>query len=130
MTTTTKHLDDSVLAQFCGTEKWHKIAPRAFLTDGALYVAKTAGAFWLMDLINSHQTNPAVRGEEFQCWNLYLRDKGCRITCDDGNGNIVAEQVVEYNDFPQDIKLWAVWQNGHMFGSYQDVFTILLPSEY
>ena len=51
----------SNLAQFTGTEAYHRwspLFPRMVLTDGAMFVAKhggTSGAFWLMDAIVSHQ---------------------------------------------------------------------------
>jgi len=39
-------------------------------TDGAKYVADTAGAYWLLDEIALAQTLKRVVGEEFQLWKL------------------------------------------------------------
>jgi hypothetical protein len=36
------------------------------MTESGVFLAKTANAFWLTDLIASHQLNPRVRAEEFQ----------------------------------------------------------------
>ena len=49
----TKILNKSDLAQFTGTEQWyrHAINRAVLYTDGAKYVADTAGAYWLLDEI-------------------------------------------------------------------------------
>ena len=47
------------LNQFIGTEKytrWSALS-NSVLTDGALYVADTAGAYWLFDSIQAHLDN-------------------------------------------------------------------------
>jgi len=51
--TMTKILNKSDLAQFTGTEQWyrHAINRAVLYTDGAKYVADTAGAYWLLDEI-------------------------------------------------------------------------------
>ncbi len=63
---------------------------------------------------------PKVRGEEFQLWTLTAQGNATgAVTCDDGNGNIVYEQSLNFTYFPRPgIKLYFC--NG----------TILLPSEY
>ena len=41
------------LSQFTGTENWyrHNLNTDILYTDGAKYVAETAGAYWLLDEI-------------------------------------------------------------------------------
>ncbi len=39
------------LAQFSGTESYHRTHPGLLATDGAYYLAEHAGAFWLLDLV-------------------------------------------------------------------------------
>jgi|WetSurMetagenome_2_1015567.scaffolds.fasta_scaffold1263041_1 hypothetical protein len=116
----------SDLDQFTGTENWHKISnlfPFMLLTDGTKYLADNAKCYWLFDIIASHQRNNKVRLEEFQVWKLVCENESGVVTCDDGNGNILAKQKIEYTDFPfSSVKLYAVWENGNMI--------VLLPSEY
>ncbi len=60
-----------------------------------------------------------VRKEEFQLWILTVR-KGAsgQLICDDGYGNIVYKQGLDYTDFPE-LGIRLYFCNG----------TILLPSE-
>lgn len=138
------------LAQFYGTEKyyrWSKLYPKFFLTDGAWWLANNAECFWLMDLIGSWQYNKKVHREYFQVWKLmYFKGSDPEYppltignvleikhsqpvppfwmaVCEDGNGRIIAEQKIEYSDFPlYDFKLYAIYTGDEM--------VILLPSEY
>jgi len=112
---TKEKLDPITLAGFTGTEAWHKfsaLAPTTFLTDGAQYVAETAGAFWLMDIIGSYQAKLRKEKQDFQTWTLRLNDPGpgAVVTCEDGNDNILITQAIEFTDFPNpEIILWAIW---------------------
>ena len=48
-----KSLDPHIMSQFTGTGHWYRfgIVPNITCTDGAKYVADTAGAYWLLDEI-------------------------------------------------------------------------------
>jgi hypothetical protein len=125
-----KTLKESDLDGFSGTEYWHRwsaLYPRFLLTDGAKHVADAGEAYWLMDLIASHQRAILRKGDQglFQVWNIKVApNKFCTITCDDGNGNILATQDVPYTDFPlPELKLYAISDDGSNL-------TILLPGEY
>lgn len=75
-------------------------------TDGVEFLARIAGAYWLVDLIASHQTDERVRAEDFQVWILRTARRGypaVLATCEDGNGNVVTQQLVEYTDFPEEL---------------------------
>ena len=116
------------LNQFTGTQEYHRwsvLFPKIVLTDGALYLAEQAGAYWLMDAIGSHQINPKVRWEGFQVWILRVEsDHQARLTCEDGNGKVITSQEIEYTDFTlPEVKLYAIPQEGVGL-------MILLPSEY
>jgi hypothetical protein len=101
---TKTQLTKSDLDQFTGSEHWyrHGINRNILFTDGAKYVADTAGAYWLLDeiaLIQRH--DPHVAAEEFQLWKLAVRpDHTAALTCDDGNGSVVYTKQIEYTDFP------------------------------
>lgn len=118
-----KKLDPAILAQFIGSDTFYRygLAGDVLFTEGVKYVADTAGAYWLLDLICIANVYEAeVRAEEFQLWTLSVRENATGVvTCDDGNGNIVYEQALNFTDFPEPgIRLYFC--NG----------TILLPSEY
>ena len=70
-----KGFTQAELAQFTGTENWyrHSIAKAVHYTDGMLFVAERAGAYWLIDEIAFAQKGePALAGEEFQVWRLMV----------------------------------------------------------
>ena len=120
-------IDENLLNRFCGSDtltRFNALMKNALLTDGALYVAKEGGAYWLMDLIASAQLLAKVRAESFQVWGLTVNpDKSALVTCDDGNGNIIYSQEIPYTDFELDgIKLYACDDGEHLI--------IMLPSEY
>lgn len=123
MTQETKRLTKADLRQFTGTEHWcrHPLVRSVLYTDGAKYLADSAGAYWLLDEIAFAQKGESrVAGEAFQVWTLSVNaDRTAKLTCDDGNGNVVYLKPLEYTDFPlEDIQLYFT----------NDV--ILLPSEY
>jgi hypothetical protein len=122
-TMTTKSLNPADLAQFTGSEQWHRhgIVRDVLFTDGAKYVADAGGAYWLLDEIALAQRGSnRVAAEEFQHWKLTVNaNHTATLTCDDGNGNIVFTKAIEYTDFPlPEIALYFTDK------------TILLPSEY
>ena len=121
--TTTKTLDQAVLMQFTGTEQWyrHAINRAVLFTDGAKYVADTAGAYWLLDEIALIQPyDKRISREAFQVWTLAVcPDSTATLTCEDGNGHVVFKKRLDFTDFPLcGITLWFTDN------------TILLPSEY
>ena len=111
------------LNQFTGTENYHRFSPlfrNTVLTDGALYLAEKAGAFWLMDMIASYL--PGYK-DVFASAKLIRSGEGGRFTLDDGNGSIFCTQDIEYSDFCLDeIMLFVAKQEG--------LWVIMLPSEY
>jgi hypothetical protein len=121
--TTDKKLDPAIMAQFTGSETFYRygLAGDVIFTEGVKYVADTAGAYWLLDIICiANVYEPKVRAEEFQLWTLAVRENATGVvTCDDGNGHLVYEQVLNFTDFPEPgIRLYCC--KG----------TILLPGEY
>ena len=118
-----KTLDPAILDQFTGSETFYRFGLRrdALITEGVKYVADTAGAYWLLDaIVITNVYEQRVRKEEFQLWILTV-GKGAsgQLICDDGNGNVVYKQDLDYTDFPEPgIRLYFC--NG----------TILLLSEY
>lgn len=112
------------LSQFTGSETFyrHGLMRNVVYTEGVQYLAERASAYWLIDKVATLQMEPKVRAEAFQAWKLDVTGSTATLACDDGNGNIVYSERIDYTDFPLDtVSLWAV-QGEHR--------TIMLPSEY
>ena len=116
----------SELAQFTGTEEYHRFSPlfrNVLLTDGAKYLAEECGAYWLMDVIASHL--PSVK-DHFAIAILTKTegDKAFFTLQDDVPfKTLFAHQTIKFTDFPLDeIKLYVIRDGEH--------WVILLPSEY
>lgn len=94
------------LPNFYGTEQYYVIHNKFVITDGAKFIADECGAYWLMDMIWSWMAN---HKDNFSVATLLKRESDWHFKLDDGNGNIWAEQVIPYSDFPLDgIKLYVV----------------------
>ena len=118
-----KSLDQNILKNFTGTEHWyrHALVPAICFTDGAKYVADTAGAYWLLDEIALPQRYvKKIAAVAFQVWKLKVNDDNtANLVCEDGNGNVVFGKIIEFTDFPKEgVTLW--FENN----------TIYLPSEH
>lgn len=115
------------LAMHTGTESYHRhpLSRKFVLTDGAVWLAENAGAWWLLDVIVSHQHDARAKREEFQVWTL-IKDKigeGCVVHMTDGNSAVpIITQVIEFTDFPLDeIKFYVC---------LGDPSVVMLTSEY
>jgi hypothetical protein len=111
----------SGLDQCCGSEHWYRQPLGGFTyTDGVKFLAVEANAYWLIDLIASHQK--AVKrssAADFQVWELRVESASAVATCRDDDKNEVVRQEIPYTDFPLPyIKLWLTDE------------VLLLPSEY
>jgi hypothetical protein len=127
-----KRLYPRVLAQFTGSERWyrHGLARSVTYTDGVRYVADTAGAYWLVDIIALAQgLDGKVCKESFQHWKLLVQaDDSADVICEDGNGGELHRQHVAWTDFPRDGIDFYCCEDGTLGNGITRV--ILLPSEY
>ena len=104
-----------------GSENFFCHKPSLMLyTDGVKAMAETCEAYWLIDLIISHQCKANISQERFQVWDLVrVEDESFRITCSDGNGRDLTTQKITYSDFPYDLAtIWLVSK------------CLMLPCEY
>jgi hypothetical protein len=111
------------LKQFTGSENWyrHGLNRKVLFTDGAKYIADTAGAYWLLDEIALSQLGEkAVTNELFQVWKLAVKaERDATLACEDENSKTVFAKEIPWTDFPEPgITLWFTDN------------TIFLPSEY
>jgi hypothetical protein len=79
-------------------------------TDGVKSLARDCQAYWLIDLIISHQTYFHVNKEQFQVWDFKkVEGNQFSVVCTDGNHNKVTNQEIPFSDFPYDVAtLWLV----------------------
>lgn len=103
MTQNTDRLSEADLAQFTGSENLycHGLARSVLYTDGAQFMAEKAGAYWLLDEIAfAQRPGSKVAAEPFQHSKLTVSEGGsARLSCDDGNGNIVHTKRIPFTDF-------------------------------
>lgn len=117
------------LTQYTGTEAYHKFSiTRDVCTDGVLFLAKEAGAFWLLEkIVLKLREESYVEKDYFAVVNVKVEDNKARIQFEDGDEHVFAVVYVDYTDFPlPECKLFAIWQEETKPGSW----LILLPSEY
>jgi hypothetical protein len=113
-------------SHFTGTEAYHRFGLFPDVaTDGAIYVAKEGGAFWLLDLIAAQLRERKYHLKDyFAVARLAVNNNSQgTFTLDDGNGNAFLMKSIDYTDFPDpDITLFCQW-NG-------DRWVLMVPSEY
>jgi hypothetical protein len=115
-------LDPLVLAQFTGTERYYRLNRLCLLTDGTMYLAEAAGAFWFMDAAASYLIELGT-DDWFVQVVLAVTNSRAVLTLEDGNGNVRAQQETLYTDFPISLQtLYACWDGEH--------WVLMLPSEY
>lgn len=101
---------------------------RMVYTSGVRWMAETAKAYWLIDACASWLPDKKLRGEEFIVFRLKVHpDNSATLTGDDGNGNILITQQIEYTDYAKagetECELYAV-------GTPGQPTVLMLPSEY
>jgi len=104
------------LQQFSGTEQYHKYYTMQ-LTDGVLFFAEKANAFWAINAIWSYQGE--LKNETFQSWTLTVKDGKAKLKATDGNDGPLVHQDFDWTDCPE--------------GTYKFYLTnnvLMLPGEY
>lgn len=111
------------------THYWHWTR-RITYTEGVRHIAQTAGAYWLIDAVASHQHDPKAKREEFQHWILEVRpDRTATLSMNDGNDpkKPLIVQQLEFCDYPEDrCELYLIQQPG----GPGTVPLLLQPCEY
>lgn len=123
------------LRQFTGDlERYrHSLFPKLIYTPGIQYLAETAGAYWLIDLIASHLISPeykrAVQQDgriiDLHFWNLAMSDDSTAVLTVqvDRGEDAFFRQSIPFSDFPlETIDLWVAFDG--------QFFTLYLPSEH
>lgn len=131
-------MPDLDLSQFTGTTtyyRWSGLFRNCVLTDGTRHLAETAGAFWLMDAIASHQPkllrHQDQRLHELQFWTLTVhKDNSAILSCcaDSGQKPAVLQRI-EYTDFATKTGMAAIMLFVAV-GQQGEPSVLMLPSEY
>lgn len=115
--------EDLVNPPWSETHYIHKLTGLKY-TEGVRNVAVKGGAYWLLDKIailtwfGQHDLHP--NSSDFACWKLKVgAGSNNSLRCEDGNGNRLYEERIEFTDFP--LPEIAIWREGDVF---------LLPSEH
>ena len=111
------------LGQFTGATQYARLYAHLFLTDGAVFLADNAKAWWLIDVYASYLLHIDGDVEPFTCLKMTVFENSAVVVIEDGNNKVIAKQVIEYTDFPlAAITLYACWSD--------DVWVVMLPREY
>lgn len=104
------------LGHFYGTTKYYAWGPwNSRLTDGAEFLAKKAGCFWMFDefevMIRQHHAYHGVCFDNrfVVCTiDVDMDQYTATLTCDNGNGKMIAQKAIEFTDFPlAKFEVWA-----------------------
>lgn len=112
------------LPHFFGSQTFTRwsIWRNSVLTEGTLYLAQEAKAYWLFDAIQSHIDQ--INDDAIQSV-LTINDDGTAIlVINDMDENVLATQNFEYTTFP--LKTIKIWSMRNELGGH----THMLPSEY
>lgn len=104
----------------------HSLFKDLVFTDSIRQLREIADCYWLVDAIASYR-----RTEEFQVWTLKVENERGILVMEDGNGNILITQELEYTNFPLPEITFYVEKGG--YGTCAEDWTpclvLMLPSE-
>jgi hypothetical protein len=124
MRNTLRNLNDR-FSHFIGTQNYYVHFSRGFVfTDGVKAVADQYQAYWLIDVIASHQTNKKIRTKYFQIWTIFSTgDKAFIEMRPDSDQPVLVKQHIPFTDFPEGMMTMYYIDDGSNK-------VLLLPSEY
>ena len=125
------------IRQTLGTDHYYKtLNPRIWFSDGVKLVAVTAGAYWLIDLIVSYQTDKRITGNDelkyMQFWKLRKTGEHSAVAecyADSGRPPTITQEI-EHTDFPwptgDEFEIWV--EEAHT-AEVQNGMLLMLPAE-
>lgn len=112
-----------ILRVSSGTQNYYRINSKTVLTDGTHYLTYILGLYWLMSYFSLRLLKLDISVNTFTTLKLTKIRFGALLTIDDGDGNLIDKQKIEYTDFPsENIILYGVWSG--------EFWVLMLPSEY
>ena len=121
-------LETTLATQFYGSQtflKWSSLYPSCLLTEGTMYLAEEADAYWLFDAIQSHIAH-SFSDKNFLASTLTTDEETASavLVITDGNDNELVTQNITFTDFP--LSTITVWSERNELGGH----THLLPREH
>ncbi|HQR85769.1 MAG: hypothetical protein B7Y59_00280 [Burkholderiales bacterium 35-55-47] len=111
------------LSQFIGSEHYYRLLPTFVVTDGLRYLMDNADCYWLAQLYGLHLSDVDFNQNPFTVLKFTRKNNGGIVNIEDGNGNLLVQQRLDYADFPFDeYRLYACWDGRYWVG--------MLVSEY
>ena len=88
------------LRRFTGTRRYYRGFTGLLYTEGIHYLVEQAGAYWLIDLVGSHQ--PQLRDCPFQVWSIEVREDSSALATmvEDDGLPVRVNQEIPFTDFP------------------------------
>lgn len=109
----------SELAQFIGTETWHRHwTEHLIYTDGVEFFCEQAACYWFLDILAT-EVFPLQQKSPFLAIELDVADGQAEIRVTDGNDLELFKKNIQWTDAPE-----GVWR------FYLTDAVCLLPSEY
>ena len=124
---------ENFIASCYGTDKpyiKHSLCKRMVFTDSIRILREMADCFWLVDAIASYQHK--LMKQPFQVWffNCNTELHQGTLTCEDGNGNELVRQEIEYTDFPlPKIELWCELGGYGSMDNWTEVMILMFKKE-
>lgn len=88
------------LQQFTGTEGYHPFWLGTMqMTDGVMFFANKAGAYWFLDIIGTEVTD-LQKSHPFISVVMTVADDKAKIVATDGDINTIWSRDIEYTDCP------------------------------
>lgn len=107
----------SNLAQFFSTERYYRHFTGMRFSDGVLFFAKHAEAFWFLDIVGS--VRHLVKEEPFVVVELVVKGSTADFKMHDGNGSYLMYKRIDFTDCPE-----GTWK------FYLQNNVLIVPSEY
>jgi hypothetical protein len=110
-----------------GTQSYHRTTfIHSFVsTDGVIEMFKTLQCFWIGDVVASWLSDlkaAAGDGTFFVVKVIRSEGQGAHFTIDDGDGQVLISQSIEYTDLTQNVRLFLEYSD--------ETWIMMLPSEY
>lgn len=94
----------SELTQFIGSETWTSagpLFPNVIYSEGAVFLAENAKAWWLLEWIASHLISGKEIREGLHFWKLRKDGNGAILECVEDSGcKPIVSRNIQYTDFP------------------------------
>jgi len=109
--------------KFRSSRNYIRCTTKTVTTRNLFLWAEQQECFWLLHLYASHLYDIDGNREPFTVLKMTVNESRATIKIEDGNGNVLSKQVVEYTDFRHsEAQLYGCWQSPY--------WVLMLPNDY